>query len=72
MSGRSKILVLIALLGFIAGIIADLTAEYVFPKLLEIFPEILKVRFILSGLVGAVLAIILTVIWAYATQRKSR
>jgi uncharacterized membrane protein YedE/YeeE len=70
MSGRSKILVLIALLGFIAGIIADLTAEYVFPKLLEIFPEILKVRFILSGLVGAVLAIILTVIWAYATSKE--
>jgi chromate transport protein ChrA len=67
---RSKILVLIALLGFIAGIIADLTAEYVFPKLLEIFPEILKVRFILSGLVGAVLAIILTVIWAYATSKE--
>jgi chromate transport protein ChrA len=70
MSRRSKILVLIALLGFIAGIIADLTAEYVFPKLLEIFPEILKVRFILSGLVGAVLAIILTVIWAYATSKE--
>jgi uncharacterized membrane protein YedE/YeeE len=70
MSGRSKILVLIALLGFIAGIIADLTAEYVFPKLLEIFPEILKVRFILSGIVGAVLAIILTVIWAYATSKE--
>jgi uncharacterized membrane protein YedE/YeeE len=70
MSGRSKILVLIAFLGFIAGIIADLTAEYVFPKLLEIFPEILKVRLILSGLVGAVLAMILTVIWAYATSKE--
>jgi hypothetical protein len=29
----------IALLGFIAGIIADLTADYVVPKLLTILPR---------------------------------
>ena len=70
MAGRFKILAFVAILGFMAGVIADLTAEYVLPKLLEILPEIFRVRYILSGLVGAVLALILVVIWAYATKPK--
>ncbi|MGC8998746.1 MAG: hypothetical protein ACP5JW_05035 [Candidatus Bathyarchaeia archaeon] len=68
MAERFKVLAFVAFLGFIAGIIADLTAEYVLPKLLEILPEIFRVRYILSGLVGAVLALILVAIWAYATK----
>lgn len=70
MAGRFKVLAFVAFLGFIAGVIADLTAEYVLPKLLGILPEIFRVRYILSGLVGAVLAIILVVIWAYAAKPK--
>jgi uncharacterized membrane protein YedE/YeeE len=71
MAGRLKILALIALLGFIAGVIADLTAEFVLPKLpklLTFLPEILRVRYVLSGFAGAVLALIIVAIWAYATS----
>jgi hypothetical protein len=68
MAGRLKIFAFIAFLGFIAGVIADLTAEYVVPKLLTILPEILRVRYVLSGFAGAILALIIVAIWAYATS----
>ncbi|MEM0008356.1 MAG: hypothetical protein QW660_09250 [Candidatus Bathyarchaeia archaeon] len=68
MAGRFKIFALIALLGFIAGVIADLTAEYVLPKLLTILPQIFRVRYVLSGFAGAVLALIIVATWAYATS----
>ncbi|MEM3704220.1 MAG: hypothetical protein QXX79_07390 [Candidatus Bathyarchaeia archaeon] len=70
MGERLKILVLVAFLGFIAGVIADLFAEYVFPIILDVLPAIIKVKYVLSGIVGAVLALILVVIWAYATKPK--
>lgn len=45
-----------------------MTAEYVIPKLLTILPEILRVRCVLSEFAGAVLALIIVAIWAYATS----
>jgi len=68
MAGRLKIFAFIALLGFIIGVIAELTAEYVLPKLLTILPGILRVRYVLSGFAGAVLTLIIVAIWAYATS----
>ena len=64
MAGRFKVLAFVAFLGFIAGVIA----EYVLPKLLTILPQIFRVRFVLSGFAGAVLALIIVAIWAYATS----
>jgi hypothetical protein len=69
MAGRFKALTLIVLIGFAAGVVTDLTAEYVLPRLLEILLEIFKVRFILSGFAGAILAIIIAAIWAYTTPK---
>lgn len=71
MGGRFKVLALVAFLGFIAGVVADLSAEYVFPIIVKVLPSIVKVKYVLSGLVGAVLALILVVIWAYATTSKT-
>ena len=68
MAGRLKIFAFIALLGFIIGVIAELTAEYVLPKLLTILPGILRVRYVLSGFAGAVLTLIIVAMWAYATS----
>jgi hypothetical protein len=68
MAGRLKIFAFIALLGFIIGVIAELTAEYVLPKLLTLLPGILRVRYVLSGFAGAVLTLIIVAIWAYATS----
>ena len=67
MNDRFKIFALVAVLGFFAGVIADLTATYILPALMAIFPQILNARYLLSGLAGAFLTLVLVSIWAYIT-----
>jgi len=64
---RLKVFGLVAILGFMAGIIAQLTAEYVIPALLTILPELIQIRFLVSGFAGACLTLVLVSIWAYVT-----
>lgn len=67
MGERLKVFGLVAILGFIAGVIADVTAEYVIPALVAILPAFLNARYILSGLAGAFLTLGLVSVWAYIT-----
>jgi uncharacterized membrane protein YedE/YeeE len=67
MGERLKVFGLVALLGFIAGIIAQLTADYVIPALLAILPELVQIRFLVSGFAGACLTVLLVSVWAYIT-----
>jgi hypothetical protein len=67
MNDRFKIFAIVAVLGFFAGVIADLTAEYVLPAIMSIFPQILNARYLLSGLAGAFLTLVLVSVWAYIT-----
>ncbi|MDI6847115.1 MAG: hypothetical protein QMD23_03175 [Candidatus Bathyarchaeia archaeon] len=67
MGERLKIFGLVALLGFMAGIIAQLTADYVIPALLTILPELVQIRFLVSGFAGACLTLVLVSVWAYIT-----
>jgi uncharacterized membrane protein YedE/YeeE len=67
MGERLKVFGLVALLGFIAGIIAQLTADYVIPALLVILPELVQIRFLVSGFAGACLTVLLVSVWAYIT-----
>lgn len=65
MSGRIKILASFALLGFIAGVAANFAYHRVLPTLLHIFPEVLLAEWVLSGIAGAALTLIMLVLWAY-------
>ena len=65
MSERLKIFALVALLGFVAGIIAQFTADYVIPALLDILPALIQIRFVVSGFAGACLTLVLVSVWAY-------
>jgi len=67
LSERLKVFGLVALLGFMAGVIAELTAEYILPALIEILPAFFSIRYVLSGLAGACLTLALVSIWAYIT-----
>lgn len=67
MGERLKVFGLVALLGFVAGIIADLTATHLIPWLVKILPAFLNARYILSGFAGACLTLALISIWAYIT-----
>jgi len=67
MGERLKVFLFVALLGFMAGVIADLAATYVIPALAALLPAFINARYMLSGLAGAVLTVFLVSIWAYIT-----
>ena len=69
MSERIKILGTFALVGFIAGMIANFTYKVVIPWLGTVFPLLFEWggEWVLSGLAGAFLTLLLLVIWAYLT-----
>jgi hypothetical protein len=72
MAERLKIFVLVAILGFLAGVIAQLTADYVIPGLMVILPQLVQVRFLVSGFAGACLTLVLISVWAYVNGSPER
>jgi len=71
MNSRLKVFGLIALLGFVAGIIAQLTAVVVIPWLLEVLPLLGgATTYIISGFAGACLTVVLVGAWAYMTRKR--
>jgi hypothetical protein len=72
MGERLKIFVFVAILGFFAGVVADLSATYVIPALANVLPAFLNARFMLSGLAGAFLTLVMVSIWAYITGSPDR
>lgn len=72
MGERLKIFVLVAILGFLAGVIAQLTADYVIPALMAVLPQLVQVRFLVSGFAGACLTLLLISVWAYVSGPSER
>jgi cbb3-type cytochrome oxidase subunit 3 len=72
MNERLKIFGIVALLGFLAGVIAQLTADYVIPWLMVVLPALVQVRFVVAGFAGAALVLVVVSIWAYATGNRDR
>jgi len=72
MGERLKIFGFVALLGFIAGVIAQLTADYVVPALIALLPAFLSAKYLISGLAGAFLSLIVVSIWAYFTGSSEK
>lgn len=71
MSSRMKIFGIIAVLGFLAGVIAQVTAIYFIPWLVSVLPLLGGLTsFMVSGFAGAVLTVVLISAWAYMTGRK--
>jgi hypothetical protein len=72
MGDRIKLFVLVALLGFAAGIIAQLTADYAIPWLVTVMPQLVQIKFLMSGFAGACLTLALISVWAYITGSQER
>ncbi len=72
MSDRIRIFVIVAFLGFVAGVIAQVTAEYVIPWLMVVLPALINVKWIVSGFAGAGLTLVLVTVWAYVTGNRNR
>jgi len=68
MDQKTKMLgaiVIIGFTGFLLGIAANFVYFKALPILIEVFPQILEMDWIVWGLVGAFLAIICCLIYAY-------
>ncbi len=62
---------LIALCGFVAGVLAQVTALYFIPWLMAIAPMLGGLTsFVVAGCAGAVITVALVGAWAYITARK--
>ena len=72
MTDRFKVFGLVAIMGFIAGIIAQVTADYIIPALLAVLPQLVQIRFLVSGFAGACLTLVLVSVWAYITGPPER
>jgi uncharacterized membrane protein len=72
MGERLRVFGIIALLGFMAGVIAQLTADYIIPWLMVVIPALVQIRFVVSGFAGAALTLVLISIWAHFTENKDR
>jgi hypothetical protein len=71
MNSRLKVFGLIALLGFVAGIIAQVTASYLIPWLVIVLPSLASLTsFMVAGFAGAVLTVAIVGAWAYMTGKK--
>ena len=69
MGDRLKVFGIVAILGFLAGVIAQLTADYIIPWLMEVLSALINVKWVVSGLAGACLTLVLVTAWAYMTKR---
>jgi len=72
MGERLRIFVFVAIMGFFAGMIADLAATYAIPALSTILPAFLSSSILLSGIAGACLTLALVSVWAYVTGSSER
>ena len=71
MNSRLKIFGLIALLGFVAGIIAQITAVFVVPRMIAVLPLLGGMTsFMISGFAGACLTVAIVGAWVYMTGKK--
>jgi len=71
MNSRLKVFGIIALLGFLAGVIAQVTAAVIIPWLLMVLPSLgAATSYIISGFAGACLTVALVSVWAYMTGKK--
>jgi zinc transporter ZupT len=71
MNSRLKIFGLIALLGFVAGVIAQVTATYLIPWMISVLPLLGgATTYMISGFAGAILTVAIVGAWAYMTGKK--
>jgi hypothetical protein len=71
MSSRVKVFGIIALLGFVAGVVAQVTMTFFIPWLLSVLPLLGGLTsFMISGVAGAVLTVAIVSVWAYMTGNK--
>ena len=65
MGERFKMVATFAVLGFVAGIVANFTGKFIIPWLSTIIIPAIGIDWILSGVAGALITVGLVTAWAY-------
>jgi cytochrome bd-type quinol oxidase subunit 1 len=65
---RIKILGVFALLGFLGGVIANVSFHTVWPWLAANLPFIFSAEWVISGIAGALITTCFVVIWVYLSR----
>jgi len=71
MGDRFKMIATFALLGFVAGIIANFTGKVIIPWLSTIVLPSIGIDWILSGVAGSMITIGLVSAWAYLSPGET-
>jgi len=67
---RITIVLLFALLGFFAGVIAFFSYTVAVPWLQVVLPGIVWAPWFISGLAGALITLVILIVWATLQDRK--
>ena len=65
MGDRVKIFVIVALLGFLAGVIAQISSDFILPWLWDVLPAFMNAKWVVSGVAGAIITVVLISVWAH-------
>ena len=68
MGDRLKIMGMFALLGFLGGVIANISFHTVWPWLVVNLPSIFSAEWVISGMAGALITTSFVVIWVYLSR----
>ena len=71
MSERIKILGIFAILGFVAGIVANILYDAVVPAILAALPNI-SGKWLVSGFTGMLLTLLVLAVWAYFSGKPRK
>jgi hypothetical protein len=69
-AGRPTVFTVFAFIGFLGGIVAYFAYKRLVPIILEMFPELLNAEWFLSGLGGAIMTLVLVLMWATFSPEK--
>ena len=72
MDDRLKVFGIVAVLGFMAGVLAQVTADYIIPWLMVVLPALINVKWVVAGFAGAALTLVLVSVWAYMTGNRNQ
>ncbi len=73
MGDRLKVFGIVAILGFLAGVIAQVTAVYFIPWLISVLPALAGLTsFLFAGFAGACITVAMVSAWAYLTGHRNQ
>jgi hypothetical protein len=66
--GRVGVLIAFAIIGYFIGVAAYYLGKNLAPWLAQFLPWLLQADWVIAGILGAIVTIILVIVWSYTTK----